>query len=101
MKIFPEHTEEIDNKYYTFTSGIYVLVDKGETVDVYLYPVISTYVIKNRKLKKQFLLQHLKECLRLTKYIDLETLDFRVMALVTSLDKDDPKFLEKIHYKYL
>lgn len=99
--IFPDYIVEKDKKFFTFKSKVYVLIEEDEKVRVYLYPVSSTYVCKSKKQEHQNLIAHLKECLRLSKYINTDLLLYPLLEFVTIIEKDDPSFLDKIHYQYL
>jgi hypothetical protein len=100
IPLFPEFVVEKENEIYTFKSNFHVHKDLEDTVRVYLYPVTNKFIIKNKTAEKQASLVHLKECFRLSKYINTDKLDFMPLEFVISLNKDVEDFLEKIHYQY-
>jgi hypothetical protein len=101
IPFFPEYLKvESEEKCTLFLTNIYVHKELEEKVKVYSYIVKSEYVIKNKEYLKLAISAHLRECLRYSKYLNTDTLDFAVLDYITTLDKDDPEFLNKIHYKY-
>ena len=102
IPFFPEYLKtESENKCTLFLTNIYVHKDLEETVKVYSYIVRSHYVIKNKEDLRLATSAHLKECLRYSKYLNTDVLDFAVLDYITTLDKNDPEFLNKIHYQYM
>ena len=102
LPIFPEyHTEAVEDSFYTFRSVIHIHKDAGDSVKVYLYPVESSYIAKTRKEKELVIKAHLRECLRLSKYLNTDTLDTSPYPYVASLVKTDHDFLDKLHYMYM
>jgi hypothetical protein len=43
---------------------------------------------------------HLKECLRFSKYLNVDTFDTTSLPLIASLDKKEDDFLQKLHFDY-
>jgi hypothetical protein len=98
--IFPDYILEKEDRYYTFKSNIHVHKDLLYTVKVYLFPVVSTFVVRNKKEEKEALRSHLRECFRVSKYVNTDLLDFSTLEYVTTLNKVDEDFLHKVHYQY-
>ena len=102
LPVFPGYdTETIEDNLYTFRSVIHLHKDTEDSVKVYLYPVESTYLAKTRKEKELVIGAHLRECLRLSKYLNTDTLDTSPYPYVASLVKTDHDFLDKLHYVYM
>lgn len=102
IPFFPDIYKENPEKNQTlFLSKIYIHRDLEETVKVYSITISSYYITKSKEQQKLAELGHLRTCFRYSKYLNTDTLDFSVLDYVTTLDKNDPEFLEKIHYKYL
>lgn len=102
LPVFPGYdTETIEDDLYTFRSVIHLHKDTEDSVKVYLYPVESSYIAKTRKEKELVIKAHLRECLRLSKYLNTDTLDTSPYPYVASLVKTDHDFLDKLHYMYM
>lgn len=102
LSVFPGYdTEAIEDSIYTFRSTIHIHKDTEDCVKVYLYPVESTYVAKTRKEKELVIKAHLRECLRLSKYLNTDLLDTNPYPYVANLVKTDHDFLDKLHYVYM
>ena len=102
LSVFPGYdTEAIEDGIFTFRSNIHLHKDTEDSVKVYLYPVESTYVAKTKKDKELVIKAHLRECLRLSKYLNADTLDTTPYPYVANLMKTDHDFLDKLHYLYM
>jgi hypothetical protein len=102
IAIFPEYnTEAIEDSIYTFRSVIHLHKETEDFVKVYLYPVESTYVAKTKKERELVIRAHLRECFRLSKYLDIKSVDTSPYPHIINLVKTDDDFLEKLHYTYM
>jgi hypothetical protein len=102
LSVFPGYdTETVEDDIFTFRSTIHLHKDTEDCVKVYLYPVESTYVARTRKEKELVIKAHLRECLRLSKYLNTDVLDTATYPYVASLVKTDHDFLDKLHYQYM
>lgn len=100
--IFPNYTTEfLENNIYTFKSAIHIHKETEDVVKVYLFPIESTYVAKTAKEKDLVIKAHLRECFRLSKYINTDKIGISTLPYVTTLLKTDPSFQDKLHYSYM
>lgn len=102
IPVFPNYiAETIEDNIYTFKSSIHIHKETEDVVKVYLFPVESTYVAKTAKEKDLVAKAHLRECFRLSKYINTDKIGTSTLPYVTTLLKIDPSFQEKLHYMYM
>jgi hypothetical protein len=99
--VFPEYSVEKQGPYSTFESTVYIYRDFEDYVEVYLYPVINTIVSKTKLQREKAIVLHLKDCLRISKYLNTDTIDISTCTFVTKLNKQDENFLYYIHYVYI
>lgn len=97
---FPEYKEEIQDKVLTLKTNIYLHKDSLSTVKVYAYEVESSFILKSVKDKKDIVNAHLRECLRLSKYLNTDVIETASLPLVDTLDKTSNDFLHKLHFHY-
>jgi hypothetical protein len=101
LPLFPEYEiETLEDNIIIFRSNIYLHRDSEDTLKVYLYPIESCYVARTKTEKALVTQAHLRECFRLSKYINVETFDTTPYPLITSLDKRDEDFLNILHFNY-
>lgn len=101
LPLFPNYeTEKLEDNIYVFRSTIHLHKDSEEILKVYLYPIESCYVAKNKTEKALVIQAHLKECFRLSKYLNVDIFDTSPYPLVISLDKREDDFLHKLHFNY-
>lgn len=99
--IFPEYdVEEITKKIFTFKSIIYIHKDFKQHVRVYSHLIENTFAAKNKAELKEVKKAHLKECFRLSKYLNTDSFDTSECELVTVLDKESENFLHNLYYTY-
>jgi hypothetical protein len=102
IPFFPEFLKiESEEKCILFLTNIYIHKESEKAVKIYSYVIKSQYVVKNKEDLNLAISAHLKECLRYSKYLNTDILNFAVLDFITSLDKDDPEFINKIHYEYM
>ena len=101
LPLFPEYEiEETDDDIFTLRSNIHIHKESGDYVKVYLYPITSTYVAKTKTEKTLIIGVHLRECFRMSKYIDMENFPTTIYPLVITLDKRTENFLYRLHFEY-
>ena len=99
--IFPEcDVKETSRKIFTFKSIIHIHKDFEQHVRVYSHLIENTFAAKNKAELEEVKKAHLKECFRLSKYLNTDLFDTSECALVTVLDKESEDFLHKLHYIY-
>lgn len=94
-----EVTFEEDN-VVTLKSTVFVHNDRGATIDIFLLPVIGTYIVTSSRDRNRFIEAHLRECLRISKYFVLSVEIRNVLPCIESITKGDPELLHKLHYMY-
>ena len=88
IPLFPDYLElNVEDNIYTFKTNIYIHKESEEYVKVYLYCVEGTYVAKNKTEKQLVIKSHLRECLRLSKYLNTTYFDTSLLPFVDSLNK--------------
>jgi hypothetical protein len=101
LPLFPDYTTEtVEDNIYIFRSNVYIHKDTEEYLKVYLFPIESCYVAKTKTEKALVIKAHLKECLRFSKYLNVDTFDTTSLPLIASLDKKEDDFLQKLHFDY-
>lgn len=102
IPLFPKYDiEEISKNTFVIKSNIYLHKDEKEKVKIYYYPVISCYIAKTKMERTLITEAHLRECHRLSKYLNTDLVSSLTLPLVDILYKADKNFLEKIHFKYI
>jgi hypothetical protein len=101
IPLFPDYTTElIEDNIYIFRSNIHIHKNTEEYLKVYLFPIEGCYVATNKIEKALAIKAHLKECLRYSKYLNVDTFDTSFLILEASLDKREDDFLQKLHFNY-
>jgi hypothetical protein len=98
--IFPQYEITREGDYYSINSSIYLHLDLEDKVKVYSYPIESLYVAKTKAELELVIKAHLRECFRLAKYMILTPEMAVHLPLQEYLTKEDPNFLNKLHYYY-
>ena len=101
LPLFPDYeTEAVENNIYIFRSNVHVHKDTEEHLKVYLFPIESCYVAKTKTEKALVIRAHLRECLRLSKYLNVDTFDTNCLPFVASLNKKEDNFSQRLHFDY-
>lgn len=90
----------VDDTVLTLRSTVFVHNDRGATIDIFLLPVVGTYIVRTTRDRNRFLEAHLRECLRVSKYFVLSLEIRNALPCIDSLSKGDPELLHKLHYMY-
>lgn len=99
--IFPEYEiKQVDSNTISLNSNIYVHKDYEEVVKVYTYLVSNTYIVNSKFQKEMAIKNHLKDAFVKAKYFNSDTYDLSVLPFITTLDKRDEDFADKLHYQY-
>lgn len=102
LPLFPKwELNELLEDTILIESAVYVHLDCGETVEVYLQPVSSEFVVSKKRTKEMaYVEEHLSTCLRVSKYCNMTPGYAKMLPLVATLDKRDKYFLHDLHYEY-
>lgn len=101
LPVFPEYEiENPEDNIFIFRSVIHIHKDSEEILKIYLYPLENCYVAKNKIDKELVTKAYLRECFRLSKYLNTSLLDTSFYPLIAILDKREDDFLYRIHYDY-
>jgi hypothetical protein len=100
IPLFPKYKESRDKNIFTLKSNIYLHKDAFSFVEVYTYTVESSFILEKLTQKASIREAHLKECLRMSKYLDISSLEEQQLSLVDTLDKTSEDFLCNLHYQY-
>lgn len=100
VPIFPKFQEIQEDNVLTLKSNIHIHKDSFSYVKIYTYEVESVFILEKAKDKELLREAHLRECFRLSKYIDLLKIDTSELPLVATLDKSSEDFLHTLYYQY-
>jgi len=98
--IFPDYQEEVEDNLLVLKSYIHVHLDCEFSVKVYLYQVTNRYIVAKPGDKKLAIGNHLRDCLRLSKYLILLPEDTLLLPLAAIVNKQKENFIEEIHANY-
>lgn len=101
IPLFPDYEiNEIETDVYSIRSTVHIHKDLPQHVRIYLYPVEGFYVAKTNIEKLKATKVHLKECFRISKYMNTDNFESSVIPIVAVLDKTKHDFLDELHYNY-
>ncbi len=106
MPVFPKYREKVSKGegLVSFESTVYAHLERFSRIDVYVIPVITTYLSKKitAKDKQHFLDEHLKRCLVISKYFKNTEENLAIYPIIDSISKEQPEidFLTELHTKY-
>ena len=100
LPIFPRYREIVVDNVVHYSSAVYVHYGTEECVEILLQPVVNTGILQGRFDKQLLLENHLRECLRISKYIDV-SIDYREeLPCIDKVFKTDKEFTNLLITKY-
>ena len=100
VPLFPKFKLIKKSNFLILKSNIHIHEDCFSHVKVFNYEVESTFIFKHAREKNLIIENHLRDCLRQSKYLDISSVDTTKLELVNILDKTSKDFLETLHFQY-
>lgn len=101
IPIFPDYEiKEVEPSMYCIKSGIHLHKNLPDYVKIYLYPIENHYIAKDSVEKSKIIKAHLRECFRISKYIDIDNFECDSFPIVALLDKKEDSFFDELCYNY-